>query len=270
MKFCFYKSNYKISYDKSIINDYKFKNIRIELKYLLCGPPASPEEGIYYRILTSKKRRSICIQNIFFYKIQRFPFHIHDYHPFYIYLDLNRRVKFILIDDGHHFSKKISIPQNSKIKKVTITVFLPDHGLTNKLSKFGKIFKPKLIPLMHQKILEWWTYDNMAQLKLRTKLIDPWADGLIPDKAMENDSILNRINYILPMKILPKSENNLFYSFRDEALCPICNKIYLLDLMHVHRNSSVNKYYLIKKQKCINGHEFTIKYDFETGKIKSY
>ncbi|MHA1270218.1 MAG: hypothetical protein ACTSPY_10565 [Candidatus Helarchaeota archaeon] len=266
-KFCIVKHNYNISYDNSIINNYNFKNLRIELKYFLCGPPESSEEGIYYRIITSPFHKETCIQNIIFYKIQRFPYHIHDYHPFFIYLNDKNLVKYVIIDDGHHYSKKILILKNNR-KLLKITIFLPDHGLTNKLGQISKSFKPRLIPLKPKKLIEWWTYNNMAQIKLRTKLIDPWTKGLIPDKNLEQENLFYRLKYLIPLKIFPNHENDLKFSFRDDAYCPICNKLFKLDFMPIYKDNNSGNIYLIKNHICKNGHQYIIKYNFETGRIE--
>ena len=101
------KPEYQLSYDKAELNNFSFKNLRINFRYLLCGPPRSKGEGLFYRIIRNEK--DICIQCLFFYKRQWIPYHPHDYHPFYVYLDSNNYVKHLIIDDGHHFSKLIPV-----------------------------------------------------------------------------------------------------------------------------------------------------------------
>ena len=120
------KAGYQLSYDKSVLNDFSFVNTKINLRYLLCGPPRSEGEGIFYRIVHNNALK--CIQCIAFYKTQWIPYHPHDYHPFYIYLDAAHHVQYLIIDDGHHFSKLIPIPENPHKNSVDITLFLPDHG----------------------------------------------------------------------------------------------------------------------------------------------
>ena len=256
---------YKISYDNSLINNLKFKNITIKLKTLLCGPPSSIREGIYYRIIEDVDNKKKCIQVICFWNKQIVPFHIHDYHPFFIYLDNKNRVKFIVIDDGHHFSKLLQLDNK---KTIIITIFLPDHGLTNHLSKFGRVFKPKFIPLLPKQIIKWWTINNMAQIKLRTKLFDPWIKSLIPNKIPKRDSIFSRINYIFPFKIFPGFKDDLRFTFRDETICPKCGFIQTLDFMPLYKDKHKGKYFLRKKVRCPNMHKYYIKYNFETGKIE--
>ncbi len=269
-QFCYVNENYSVFYDEKFVNDYNFKNLSIKLKFLLCGPPQSKEEGIYYRIIKSHEKKEICIQNIIFYKKQKFPYHIHDFHPFYIYLDFQKNVKYVVIDDGHHFSKKLGPFRDLQNKDLIITIFLPDHGLTNKLGSFGRLFKPRFIPLKPETIFKWWTYNSMAQIKLRTKLIDPWSAGLIPRRFASSDTILSRINYIIPLNIIPENKMNKIYSFRDKSSCPICGDVFLLDFMEVKMDKFTGNLFLQKKHRCKNGHPYLIKYDFKEGKIYNH
>ncbi len=263
---CVVKPEYQVSYDKTLVNNFYFKNLRINLRYLLCGPPRSKGEGLFYRIIHGD--HETCIQCIFFYKRQWIPYHTHDYHPFYIYLDKNHSVKHLIIDDGHHFSKLLPIQRKRDQKAINITILLPDHGLTNLLNKLSKIFQPKLIPLLPDQIQKWWQLNNMAQLKLRTKLIDPWAPGLVPDKPPKKESLLYRINHIIPVKLFPSSENNFKYTFRDEAFCPNCKRMDTLDFMSFSHDKVTGKSVLRKKMMCKKKHQYLIKYDFESGKIE--
>ncbi|MFX1297940.1 MAG: hypothetical protein ACFFD2_24215, partial [Promethearchaeota archaeon] len=184
-------------------------------------------------------------------------------HPFYIYLDANDNVKYLIIDDGHHFSKLIPMEEKKRKKSIDITIFLPDHGLTNQIKRAGKIFKPRLIPLLPDQIEKWWIINNMAQLKLRTKLIDPWAPGLIPDSPPKNENLLFRINYILPINIFPFVKNYQKFTFRDETICPECQNLETLDFMPLFYDKITGKYFLRKKMSCKNNHNYTIEYNFE-------
>jgi hypothetical protein len=248
---------YKVSYDENIINNFKFKNIYIKFTCFLCRPPTSKNEGIYYRIIESNEGK--CIQCISFWKRQWFPYHVHDYHPFYIYLDRKNLVKFILIDDGHHYSKRA--------KSRVITFFLLDHGLTDQITHIGKQFKPKLIPLTSNQIIKWWIIDNMAQLKLRTKLVDPYIDGLIPREELEKDSLIYRLNHLTKYPIVPREKHILRYSFRDEVFCPKCDQLITLDYVPVKYDKDNNTIYLKNRIKCKNNHEFSFKYNFNEGRI---
>jgi hypothetical protein len=264
--FCIAKPEYRLSYDKSLLNGFNFKNFRIIFKYFLCFSPNSKDEGLYYRILESSQGK--CIQCIFFYKTQYIPYHPHDYHPFYIYLDDNNCVRYVIIDGGHHFSKLISVDAKAQKKLLIIALFLPDHGLTNQINHLGKNFEPTLIPLLPEQIVKWWQINNMAQIKLRTKLVDPWAPGLIPNIPSQNKSLIYRLNYILPFKICPSEEKNLRFSFRDEAFCPTCQRFTSLDFMPLFYNESLDRYCLRKEMTCPNNHRYIIQYNFETAQIE--
>ena len=263
---CTIKPGYKIFYEKALLNNFNFPNTKINLRYLLCGPPKSLGEGIFYRIIQKKEQK--CIQCIIFYKIQRFPYHPHDYHPFYIYLDDDNRVEFIILDDGHHFSKLISKREIENKKSINITIFLLDHGLTDQINRFSKPFKPKFVPLLPEQIKKWWLINNMAQLKLRTKLIDPWAPGLIPKVPTQKKSLLYRLNYILPTKIFTFAEENQRFTFRDEVFCPYCKTMETLDFMPLHQDPATGKYFLQKQVTCKNSHRYLIQYNFESGQIE--
>ncbi len=260
----FIQPAYQILYDESLLNDFTFENLKIYLRYFLCGPPQSAGEGIFYRIIQNREEK--CIQCIVFYKTQWFPYHPHDYHPFYIYLDENNNVRFLIIDDGHHFSKLIPIERKHKKKMVNITLFLPDHGLTSRI-KASKIFKPKLLPLLPMQLEKWWKINNMAQLKLRTKLIDPWAPGLIPPAPSKKESLIYRINHLLPFKVFSSIEKNLKFTFRDEAICPHCQEMETLDFMPLVHDAN-GTYFLRKKMMCKNNHSYIVKYNFETGQLQ--
>ncbi|MFX0138489.1 MAG: hypothetical protein ACFFDN_32905, partial [Candidatus Hodarchaeota archaeon] len=172
-----------------------------------------------FRILENNGEK--CIQFIIFYQWQYFPPHKHDYHPFFIFLDENSNVSHMIYDKGHHRGKKI-LPTNEPL---IFSIFLPDHHfetkfksmiLTRPLKCTYKPFKPK-------QIIYFWKINSMAQLKLRTKLIDPWDPG---------------INY----------------TFRDEVKCPYCENSHLLDFMNLDKNR------LFLEIECRN-HKFKAEYD---------
>jgi len=264
--FCTAKPAYHLNYNKSLLKGFSFKNLKIIFKYFLCFPPNSKEEGLYYRILESNWGK--CIQCIFFYKTQWIPYHPHDYHPFYIYLEDNNCVKYVIFDCGHHFSKLISVDAKAEKKLLKIALFLPDHGLTNQINYLGKNFEPNLIPLLPEQIIRWWQINNSAQLKLRTKLVDPWAPGLIPNTSLQNKPLIYRLNYIFPFKIFPSEEINLKFTFRDEAFCPTCHRITPLDFMPLFYNESFERSCLRKELTCPNSHQYIIQYNFETAQIE--
>ena len=260
------KPDYHLTYDKSQLNEFNFENLRIIFKTFLCLPPKSKTEGLYFRILKSNQGK--CIQCLFFYKIQWIPYHPNDYHPFYVYLDEKNYVKYVIIDDGHHFSKLIPISPEPKEDVLIMSLFLPDHGLTGRINLLGKTFKPHLIPLLPEQISDWWLINNMAQLKLRTKLVDPWAPGLIPKAPSKNQSLLFRLNHILPFKPFPSEEKNSQFTFRDEAICPTCQRHTTLDFMPLIYNELPGKYYLEKEMICPNRHRYVARYNFETAQLE--
>ena len=184
-------------------------------------------------------------------------------------MDADHRVKHLIIDDGHHFSKLIpgSLKKLGQ-KTVNLTILLPDHGLTNRINKISKIFQPVLVPLLPDQIQKWWHINNMAQLKLRTKLIDPWAPGLIPDSSGENEYLFSRINHIIPVTIYPSSEGHSNFTFRDEVYCPTCQTMDTLDFMSLIFDKAMGKYLLKKKMVCKKRHQYSISYNFESGKIE--
>lgn len=264
--FCVAKPGCRLRYDQVLLNGFNFENLRIIFKYFLCLPPKSQTEGLYFRILESNQGK--CIQCLFFYEIQWIPYHPHDYHPFYIYLDENNYVKHVIIDDGHHFSKLIPISLKTQEDVLIISLFLPDHGLTNQINLLGKTFKPHLIPLLPEQISEWWLINNMAQLKLRTKLVDPWALGLIPKAPSKNQSLLYRLNHIMPFKLFPSEEKNSQFTFRDEAICPTCQHHTTLDFMPLIYDEPLGQYYLRKEMVCPNRHRYIARYNFKTAQLE--
>ncbi|MHA1266740.1 MAG: hypothetical protein ACTSRS_16005 [Candidatus Helarchaeota archaeon] len=263
---CFCQPEYKVSYDLSFLQNFIFTNTRIIFRYFLCGPPQSVDEGLYFRTIYGPEE--VCIQCIFFYKRQWLPYHLHDYHPFYLYLDYKRRLKFLVIDDGHHFSKLLF--PSEQTKPLNITIFLPDHGLTDQIQTFGKPFHPRLIPLTPSRIQTFWLINNMAQLKLRTKLVDPWAKGLIPQNPAQTKSLIYRLNYILPLKSDSPLKANLRYTFRDEAFCPYCKCLETLDFMPLYFDKKTQKFFLQKQAICKNKHQYLIRYNFEKGTLNTF
>ena len=153
-------------------------------------------------------------------------------------------------------------------ESVDITIFLPDHGLTNQIKHLSKIFRPKLLPLLPEQIQKWWLINNMAQLKLRTKLIDPWAPGLIPSRPSKKESLIYRLNHILPVKLFSSTEEDLKFTFRDESICPECHAMETLDFMPLIHDKLAETYYLEKKMSCRNDHHYHIRFNFEKGKLE--
>ena len=205
------KPGYKISYDKSVFSEFTFPNLKLILRRALCGDP-NPKTGefLYYRILENPKLNEKCIQLMLFYNFQKVPPHKHDYHSFLIFLDDKNNVKSLIYDKGHHRSKVI-YPKKGK-NVLIITVFMWDHhfiilptkGWKKKRFWLTSPLKYTLKPLDPRQIWYFWTIPSMAQLKIRSKLIDPWDSRMIE-------------------------------TFRDVFQCPTCGKEHHMDLMKVDK-----------------------------------
>ena len=219
------KSNYNIRYDlnkfcKITSRGLLFPNFKLILRRVACGDPnPKKKEYTYFRIIENNDEK--CIQFIIFYQWQYFPPHKHDYHPFFIYLDKNSDVNHMIYDKGHHRGKKI-LPTS---KPLIFSIFLPDHHFETKFKSMilTRPLKCSYKALKPRQILYFWKINSMAQLKLRTKLIDPWDPGI-------------------------------HYTFRDEVKCPSCGNLHLLDFMNLKKNK------LFLEIECKN-HRFKAEYD---------
>ncbi len=219
------KIDYKIRYDLDIFckitsRGLSFPNFKLIFRRIACGNPnPKKKEFAYFRILENNGKK--CIQFIIFYQWQYFPPHKHDYHPFNIYLDENSDVTHIIYDKGHHSSQTL-YPSNEALN---FSIFMPDHHFTTQFKSkiITRPFKCTYKPLKPRQIIYFWKINSMAQLKLRTKLIDPWDPGIK-------------------------------YTFRDEVRCPFCGAVHLLDFMNVENNQ------LFLQIRC-KDHEFKAKYD---------
>ncbi|MHA1301866.1 MAG: hypothetical protein ACTSO9_20815, partial [Candidatus Helarchaeota archaeon] len=156
--------------------------------------------------------------------------HKHDYHPFFIFLDKNSQVSYMIYDKGHHNGKIIYPTKDLLI----LSVFKPDHGYTTQFKSFNitRPFKCTYKALKPEQIIYFWKINNMAQLKLRTKLVDPWDPGIK-------------------------------HTFRDEAKCPYCSKIHLMDFMNLQKNR------LYLKIQCKLNHSFVAEYDIKNQTFSS-
>jgi len=230
------KPGYKISYDKAFFSEFNFPNLKLILRRALCGDP-NPKTGefLYYRILENTKKNEKCIQLMLFYNFQKLPPHKHDYHSFLLFLDEENNVKSLIYDKGHHRSRVIYSKKEKNI--LIITVFMWDHrfivfptkGWKKKLLRLTSPLKYTLKPLDPKQIWYFWTITSMAQLKIRSKLIDPW------DPRMKE-------------------------TFRDIFKCPICGKEHHMDYM------DVDKEILTLTVPC-NGHSFVATNDLKNQKL---
>ncbi|MHA1783969.1 MAG: hypothetical protein ACTSVY_10545 [Candidatus Helarchaeota archaeon] len=233
------KKQYKVSYDESILSNFKFSNLKLILRKALCGDPnPSTGEFLYFRTLINPDLDEKCIQLILFYNFQKFPPHKHDYHSFLLFLDDNERVKYLIYDKGHHLSKVVYPKKENSV--LFLSVMMWDHHfiiLPTKKWKKKSIWLTRplnytLKPLHPKQIWYFWTIPSMAQLKIRSKLTDPW------DPEMKK-------------------------TFRDVFKCPICGKKHYMDLMNV---SIKEKGKLSLDVRCKN-HFFTAINDLKNQKL---
>lgn len=219
------KTDYKIRYDlnkfcKITSKGLLFSNFKLILRRIACGNPnPKKNEYAYFRILENDENK--CIQFIIFYQWQYYPPHKHDYHPFFIYVDENLNVSHMIYDKGHHSSKVIYPTKDPLIFSITS----PDHHFSTQFNSMimTRPFRCTYKPLMPRQIMYFWKINSMAQFKLRTKFINPWDPGIQ-------------------------------YTFRDEAKCPYCGNIHLLDFMNLVKNR------LFLEIEC-NNHKFKAEYN---------
>ncbi|NHI94592.1 MAG: hypothetical protein EAX96_19025 [Candidatus Lokiarchaeota archaeon] len=232
------KKPYKVSYDKSILSNFEFPNFKLVLRRALCGNP-NPKTGeyLFYRIIENPIVHEKCLQFILFYNFQKFPPHKHDYHSFLIYLDNKNNVKSLIYDKGHHRSKIIYPKREKNILLLSVMmwdhhyILLPVKGWKKRFFWLTRPLKFTLKPLNGRQIWYFWTIPSMAQLKLRSKLIDPW-------------------------------DPQQFVTFRDVFYCPKCGKEHHMDYMNVKGST------LSLDIEC-NGHLFNAEYDLQNQKLYS-
>ncbi|MHA1379257.1 MAG: hypothetical protein ACTSRG_12815 [Candidatus Helarchaeota archaeon] len=223
------KNNYVIRYDltnfcKITSAGLLFPNFKLILRRVACSNPnPRKKEFVFFRILENLTNEK-CIQFIIFYQWQYLPPHKHDYHPFFIFLNNKSQVRCIIYDKGHH-NGKIVYPTKDPL---VLSVFKPDHGYTTQFKSYyvSKPFKCTYKAFKPKQIIYFWKINSMAQLKLRTKLIDPWTPGIK-------------------------------YTFRDEVKCPYCKSKHLFDFMNVEKNR------LVLEVKC-KDHKFMAEYNIKS------
>ncbi|MHA1143356.1 MAG: hypothetical protein ACTSRW_01330 [Candidatus Helarchaeota archaeon] len=224
------KQDYEISHDRKAISDLNFPNFKLYLRRALCGNP-NPNSGefLFFRILKNPHLGETCIQFLLFYNFQKFPPHKHDYHAFFVFLDEKDHVKYLIYDKGHHWSQVFE--PRSKRDEIILAVVAWDHHymrlpVKKKYFWLTRPLKFQLKELTAKQIFRFWTIDSMAQLKIRSKLFDPWD---------------------LDMKM----------TFRDVFICPSCQKRYLMDYMNLNGRK------LEKKLHCC-GRSYMAMLDLET------
>jgi hypothetical protein len=180
-------------------------NIRWERRW--CGNPNPRKgEGTYYRYLEHQQSRERCLQVVIFYRIQRFPYHPHDFAPIYFYFDDRNQLKRILFDHYHHNVASFPITARSKTR---VVVYAPWHAFrVGEIHWAQRPFRSTCWHLTDELLRQWWSFDDMRQFKLRSKFVNPWHPHLFQESAPDQAT------------------------FRDEAPCPRCGSIYHLDYMH--------------------------------------
>jgi len=202
-------------------------------RFLAGNPNRLKGEGFYHRLVFSPLRQEYCLQVVLYYRIQIFPYHINDYHPFFVYYDIRENIIRLAYDSGHH-----NITIAPLTEKYIMTVRFPWHGYKYNQTAFSPPLKADKFCLTNDILQAWWLQIGKPQFKLRSKFVDPWHPGLTT--------------------ALPSAG-----SFRDEAVCPYCGAIVLMDTMYLKGTT------LSCPIMCPNQHQFTAIYDFCSMIMKS-
>lgn len=202
-----------------------------------CGNPNGRKgEGVYYRLVRQPSDQRSCLQLILYYHVQWLPYHPNDFAPIFIYLEPDEKVSRILYDSLHHAAATIFAP-----KTLSFTVIAPWHAFRYSWQGWPTTRMQTAYHAMHDSIvLQWWFLRGKAQLKLRSKLIDPWHMGLVEQSRESRPT------------------------FRDEVKCPACGRTVQMDTMQIE--GSV----FLKDCRCSRGHRFTVCYDSQRQVIESY
>jgi hypothetical protein len=142
----------------------------------------------------------------------------------------------LVYDKSHHRAELKINPE-----MYTFTILAPWHAI-----QYGRRYwpsKPMRLsyhPLEEQLIRQWWFLPGRAQLKLRSRLVDPWHDGLIG----------------------PREDRR--FTFRDEARCPVCGEGVEMDAMDLHGNC------LQARRRCRQKHLLDVCYDPATQMIEAH
>jgi hypothetical protein len=202
-------------------------------RFLCLDPRPSRGEGLYVRRVRRADGAS-CVQAILFYRVQWLPYHLHDYAPFYLYFDPPGRLAEIVYDAGHHRAARLSPGQADRL-----TVSAPWHALRPGRTPLAVKLRAAEFPLDDDTIRHWWYQKrSQAQLKLRSKLVDPWLPGLRPDGGAPG-------------------------TFRDEAPCPRCGVVTPLGAMEI---DGVD---LLRRMRCPAGHPFVAAYRARSGAVEA-
>lgn len=195
-------------------------------RFLAKDPEPDSGEGFYYRLAHDPSLEEYCLQVILYYRVQEFPYHINDFHPFFSYYDNQFKSKYLLYDSSHHYTREI-VPSDEQ----AFTVRFPWHGYKPGRSLFAAPLQSESFRLDDSILRDWWLQSGKQQLKIRSKFVDPWHAGL--------------------RRKHPAARG----TFRDEAVCPYCGEIRHLDTMDFDGSL------FSLEVTCPSGHPFVSKYD---------
>ena len=195
-------------------------------RFLAGNPNPRKQEGFFYRMVFSPAWQEYCLQVVLYYRLQIFPYHVNDYHPFFVYYDKAERIIRLIYDSGHHY-----VALAPDVQRHTLTVRFPWHGYAYGRTPLSLPFNAVNFQLDDDLLHRWWLQPGKPQFKLRSKFVDPWHPGLIGQLTDHG-------------------------SFRDQAVCPYCGATVLMDTMLLENTT------LSLPVKCSNRHRFTARYDF--------
>jgi hypothetical protein len=195
-------------------------------RFLAGNPNPRKQEGFFYRLVFSPNRQEYCLQVVLYYRLQKFPYHINDYHPFFVYYDRTQSMIRLVYDSGHH-----NIAIVPRAQQHVLTVRFPWHGYGYGKTACSLLFKAANFRLTDDILQGWWLQPGKPQFKLRSKFVDPWNMRLLTQPTGRG-------------------------SFRDEAICPYCGAIVMMDAMDLKGTI------LSLPVMCPNKHHFSFTYNF--------
>lgn len=160
-------------------------------------------EGLYFRVVYNPLLGEYCLQVVSYYRLQRLPYHVNDYHPFFAYFDSDYSLLRLLYDSGHHFASYADLLP--EVQKLTINY--PWHSLLPGKPRFAKPLETQYFHLSDAILQGWWFQKGKPQFKLRSKFADPWHEKLFPVFGQRGN-------------------------FRDEFCCPNCDQVNYFDTMN--------------------------------------
>jgi hypothetical protein len=194
-------------------------------RFLAGNPDPRKQEGFYHRCVYAPAKHEYCVQVVLYYRRQLFPYHVNDYHPLYAYFNESYQLVRLLYDASHHQARCAPLAQH-----YALAIRFPWHGYHLGSSYLSVLFHASHFDLTDDVLRGWWLQSGMPQFKVRSKFFDPWNPGLMPHDQTPGN-------------------------FRDEAICPYCGAIELLDAMTLE--DGIWRIQL----RCRNDHRFAAVYD---------